>query len=72
MKKAPPLAQMIDNYRAGCHAGILKVMSKMGISCLHSYKGAQLFQSIGLGQSIVKKCFNGMDNAIEGVQFDQS
>jgi glutamate synthase (NADPH/NADH) len=70
VKKAPPLKQMISNFREGCHAGILKVMSKMGISCLHSYKGAQLFQSIGLGTQVVQKCFKGMDNAIEGLHFD--
>jgi glutamate synthase (NADPH/NADH) len=70
VKKAPSLSQMITNFREGCCAGILKVMSKMGISCLHSYKGAQLFQSIGLGSQVVQKCFRGMDNAIEGLHFD--
>ena len=37
IKKAPALGQLITNYRDAVHAGILKVMSKMGISCLHSY-----------------------------------
>merc|ERR1719305_1972204 len=42
----------------------------MGISCLQSYKGAQLFQSVGLSSHVVSKCFRGMQNAIEGVGFD--
>ena len=45
-------------------------MSKMGISCLQSYKGAQLFQSVGLSRNVVTKCFRGMANAVDGVSFD--
>jgi len=62
-----PLQSRISNYREAAHFGILKVMSKMGISCLQSYKGAQLFQAIGLGRDVVGKCFNGCKTVLDGV-----
>ncbi|CAE7455614.1 GLT1, partial [Symbiodinium microadriaticum] len=46
-----PLNQRIENFRKASDGGILKVMSKMGISCLQSYKGAQLFQAVGMDKA---------------------
>ncbi|PIQ82577.1 MAG: glutamate synthase large subunit [Candidatus Omnitrophica bacterium CG11_big_fil_rev_8_21_14_0_20_64_10] len=50
--------------------GILKIMSKMGISCVSSYRGAQIFQAIGLGAEVIDPCFAGTASQIGGVGFD--
>jgi len=56
----------IDKYRAAVDQGILKVMAKMGISTLASYKGAQIFEAVGLGKDIVEKCFVGVSSRLSG------
>lgn len=61
---------LIENYRKGCEKGILKVMAKMGISTLQSYKGAQVFEAVGLNEDIVEKCFRKVASRIRGVGFD--
>jgi glutamate synthase domain-containing protein 2/glutamate synthase domain-containing protein 3 len=56
-----------------CHAvakGILKVMSKMGISTLQSYSGAQIFEAVGLAQDVVSRYFTGVPSRLEGVGLD--
>jgi glutamate synthase (NADPH) large chain len=58
------------NYRKGVGNGLLKVMSKMGISTLQSYQSAQIFEAIGLGSEVVDKCFRGTTSRIEGLSFD--
>lgn len=50
--------------------GIAKVMAKMGISTLQSYKGAQIFEAVGLADEVVEKCFKGTASRIGGVTFD--
>jgi glutamate synthase domain-containing protein 2 len=50
--------------------GILKVMSKMGISTLQSYKGAQVFEAVGLADEVVDRCFTGTTSRIQGAGFD--
>ena len=57
------------NYRAACNDGILKVMSKMGISTLQSYKGAQNFEALGIDREVIVRCFNGTASRIAGVGF---
>ena len=47
--------------------GIFKVMSKMGISTLASYKGAQIFEALGIDNSVVDRCFAGTASRIKGV-----
>ncbi|GIS39609.1 MAG: hypothetical protein Ct9H90mP11_09290 [Acidimicrobiales bacterium] len=47
------------NYVKACDKGVLKVMSKMGISTVRSYIGSQIFESIGLGQSLILDAFPG-------------
>lgn len=49
--------------------GIAKVMAKMGISTLQSYKGAQIFEAVGLAEEVVNKCFCGTASRIGGVTF---
>ncbi len=58
------------NYVKAMDKGILKVMSKMGISTYQSYCGAQIFDSIGLASAFVKKYFTGTSAVIEGVGLD--
>ena len=60
----------IKNYISAINKGILKVMSKMGISTLQSYKGAQVFEAIGLNDDVVIKCFKGTESRIKGTNFD--
>jgi len=60
-------AQIVDNYIAAVKKGILKTMSKMGISTLRSYTGAQLFEAIGLNRSLVDEYFTGTSSRIGGV-----
>ncbi len=61
---------VIKNYKYSCDGGILKVMSKMGISTLQSYKGAQIFEALGVDDSVVDRCFTGTATRIRGLTFD--
>jgi glutamate synthase domain-containing protein 2/glutamate synthase domain-containing protein 1/glutamate synthase domain-containing protein 3 len=58
------------NYIKAVEKGILKILSKMGISKLQSYRGAQIFEAIGLDEEIIKKCFGGTVSRIGGAGFD--
>ncbi len=57
------------NYLKAIGKGILKVISKMGISTYQSYCGAQIFDAVGLSSAFVEKCFTGTATTIEGVGF---
>jgi glutamate synthase (NADPH/NADH) large chain len=59
------------NYLKALGKGIMKVMSKMGISTYHSYCGAQIFDAVGLSSAFVEKCFTGTATTIEGVGFKE-
>ena len=69
-----PKSMAIDdallNYEKAINKGLLKVLSKMGISTLQSYQGAQAFEAIGLNKSIVDQYFTGTPSRIEGVDLD--
>ena len=60
----------VINYIRALNKGILKVMSKMGISTVQSYCGAQIFEAIGLEQSFVRRYFTGTPSRISGVGLD--
>lgn len=62
--------ELYSNYRNAIGKGILKVLSKMGISTLHSYKGAQVFEAVGLSEDIIEACFTGTTSRIKGTDFD--
>ncbi len=62
--------RVFKNYRKGIDKGLLKIISKMGISTIASYRGAQLFEVIGIGDEIVSTCFKGISSRIAGVGFD--
>ncbi|HUT28273.1 MAG TPA: glutamate synthase large subunit [Sedimentisphaerales bacterium] len=69
-EKMEPI-QIADNYIAAVKKGILKTMSKMGISTLRSYTGAQLFEAIGLNRSVVDEYFTGTSSRIAGIGLEQ-
>src|SRR5690606_39718975 len=58
--------QGVTNLIKALNAGILKVMSKMGISCLSSYCGAQIFEAIGLDREFVDRYFTSTSSRIGG------
>lgn len=62
--------EIMRNYRKAVGKGLLKVMSKMGISTLQSYKGAQVFEAVGLADEIVYRCFTGTTTRIQGTDFE--
>ncbi|GAA5803630.1 hypothetical protein EDC94DRAFT_562696 [Helicostylum pulchrum] len=62
--------KLIYNFKKGIDNGIQKVMSKMGISTLASYKGAQIFEALGVDDSVISRCFSGTASRIKGVTFD--
>ncbi|NIB39339.1 glutamate synthase large subunit [Pseudomaricurvus alkylphenolicus] len=57
------------NYRKGLNKGLLKILSKMGISTIASYRGAQLFEAIGLDEDVIDLCFAGTASRIKGAGF---
>ncbi|KAG6379062.1 NADPH-dependent glutamate synthase [Boletus reticuloceps] len=61
---------LITSYRSSVDNGVLKVMSKMGISTLQSYKGAQIFEALGLHSEVVERCFTGTASRVQGATFD--
>ncbi|NQV28514.1 MAG: glutamate synthase subunit alpha, partial [Rhodopirellula sp.] len=62
--------KIVYTYRKAVAKGMLKVMGKMGISTLASYKGAQIFEAVGLNSEVVEKCFVGTASRIAGVGFN--
>jgi glutamate synthase (NADH) len=62
--------EIMKNYRKAAAKGLLKVMSKMGISTLQSYKGAQVFEAVGLADEVVDRCFTGTTTRIQGSDFE--
>ncbi|HVC01393.1 MAG TPA: glutamate synthase large subunit [Steroidobacteraceae bacterium] len=57
------------SYRRGIRKGLFKIMSKMGISTIASYRSAQLFEIVGLADEVVELCFKGSDSRIQGADF---
>jgi glutamate synthase (NADPH/NADH) large chain len=58
------------SYRRGIRKGLFKIMSKMGISTIASYRSAQLFEIVGLGDEVVDMCFEGSESRIQGADFE--
>ena len=59
-------ADVVAAYKKGVAKGMLKVMAKMGISTLQSYKGAQIFEAVGLADEVVERCFAGTASRVQG------
>ncbi|MGN2615088.1 glutamate synthase large subunit [Aliivibrio fischeri] len=62
--------EYFDNYRKGVNGGLLKIFSKMGISTLQSYHGAQIFEALGISKPVVDKYFTGTVSRIQGLTID--
>ena len=70
-KTTATAATRIINYRAALGKGLLKVMSKMGIATFQSYCGAQIFEAVGLSQTLIDDYFCGTVSQIGGVGIDE-
>ena len=57
------------NYQKAIDKGLLKILSKMGISTIASYRGAQLFEAVGIANEVVDVCFRGVTSRIQGARF---
>ncbi|MEM9236873.1 MAG: glutamate synthase large subunit, partial [Verrucomicrobiota bacterium] len=66
-----PVEKAMSNYRKALEKGLLKIMSKMGISVLNSYQGAQIFEAIGIGSEVIDFSFTGVQSKVGGVGFDE-
>jgi glutamate synthase (ferredoxin) len=66
-----PLDRIFRRYGQAVDTGILKIMSKMGISAVASYHGGQIFEALGVGKEVVDRCFIGTTSRIGGVGFDE-
>ena len=64
------LFETFKYYRKGISKGLLKILSKMGISTIASYRGAQLFEAVGLADEVVDLCFTGVVSRIQGARFE--
>ena len=64
-------AQAVARYIRACGKGVLKVMSKMGVSTVTSYTGAQIFEAIGLGQDLVDEYFTGTVSRLGGIGLEE-
>ncbi len=62
-----PLDQAIENYIKSTRKGLLKIIAKMGISTLRSYRGAQIFEAVGLNEEFIEKYFKGTPSRVSGV-----
>ncbi|GFP81092.1 glutamate synthase 1 [nadh] chloroplastic [Phtheirospermum japonicum] len=76
--KIPPKAtgefhtkeELVQKYFKASHYGMQKVLAKMGISTLASYKGAQIFEAVGLSSEVMGRCFKGTPSRVEGATFE--
>ncbi|XP_059629059.1 glutamate synthase [NADH], amyloplastic isoform X2 [Cornus florida] len=76
--KIPPKAsgefhtkdELVKKYFKASNYGMMKVLAKMGISTLASYKGAQIFEAVGLSSEVIERCFTGTPSRVEGATFE--
>ncbi|WP_166422185.1 glutamate synthase large subunit [Paraglaciecola sp. 20A4] len=61
--------QAVLNYRKGINKGLYKIMSKMGISTIASYRSSKLFEAIGINNDVTKLCFQGVPSRLQGADF---
>ncbi len=64
-------AQAEQNYKGAIEAGLLKIMAKMGISTLLSYRGAHVFEALGIGNKVIEECFKGTPSPFGGIGYKQ-
>lgn len=64
------LDKALDNYIKAINKGIKKILSKMGISTLQSYRGAQIYEALGLDNEVIERCFTGCVSRIGGATLE--
>ncbi|XP_059428509.1 glutamate synthase [NADH], amyloplastic isoform X2 [Corylus avellana] len=62
--------ELVKTYFKATSYGMMKVLAKMGISTLASYKGAQIFEALGLSSEVIERCFAGTPSRVEGATFE--
>ncbi|XP_021843075.2 glutamate synthase 1 [NADH], chloroplastic isoform X1 [Spinacia oleracea] len=62
--------ELVKRYFKASNYGMMKVLAKMGISTLASYKGAQIFEAVGLSSEVIERCFTGTASRVEGATFE--
>ena len=67
----PSPAEARSQFRSAAEKGLLKILSKMGISTLSSYCGAQIFEVLGLGHEVIATCFAGTASPLGGIGFEE-
>ncbi len=68
-KHLPDINRALSHYQRAVDAGVLKIMSKMGISCVSSYQGAQIFEAVGLGPEVIETAFADTPSRVGGIGF---
>lgn len=63
--------EAVKNYRKAVNEGLLKIMSKMGIATIKSYRGSGLFEALGIGKDVIDKCFPGTVSKLGGIGIRQ-
>ena len=61
----------VETYKSTVEKGILKIMAKMGISTVSSYRGAQIFEALGINTTVIDKCFTGTTSRLNGIGFSE-
>jgi glutamate synthase (ferredoxin) len=64
-----PVSEALMRFRNAVEEGVLKILSKMGISTTDSYRGAQIFDAVGLGRDVIDACFTGCASPLGGIGF---
>jgi glutamate synthase domain-containing protein 2/glutamate synthase domain-containing protein 1/glutamate synthase domain-containing protein 3 len=67
---ADSFEQTMAHYKKAVDQGILKIMSKMGISTIGSYRGAQIFEAVGIAKELIDECFPGTPSRIGGITYE--
>src|SRR5439155_16746474 len=62
-------AEAQARFQAAIEDGVMKIMSKMGISTVDSYRGAQIFEALGLGPEVIELCLRGTASTVGGLDF---
>ncbi|MBF0385822.1 MAG: glutamate synthase large subunit [Candidatus Omnitrophica bacterium] len=71
LEKDLSTTKAIENYIKSICKGLLKIMSKMGISTLRSYRSAKIFEAVGINNGVVEKYFTGISSKVEGIGLDE-
>ena len=68
---APPALEAVTRFLGAVEDGVLKVMSKMGIATVDAYRGAQIFETLGLDDEVIELCLDGTPSALGGIGFEE-